>query len=244
MVTGESRPGRRREDSVVTGKGTAPGVLSAAVRIGRPLCRNSMLVVLLPGIRPLRRSSMLLLLWLGIATGCAHGPRSYTAAEHRVSPGEGMAVLPPTNLTESERAQRVIHEALMVEVLRMKTVRVVDPGLVRGAMREARVWSADLLERSQMEALSSLLGARYLLLGSIHEFGILEKEQGKIPVVSIHLRLVDTDSGDIIWAAVHTQEGDDGESIFGLGRVDSVDRLAEIVVQDTVAKLRGLFAGY
>jgi hypothetical protein len=137
----------------------------------------------------------------------------------------------------------VIHEALMVEILTMARVGVVDPGIVRGAMREARIWSADLLERSQMEALGSLLDVKFFLVGSIHEFGTFERERGEVPVVSLHLRLINGETGEIVWAAVHTEEGDDRESVFGLGRVDSVDRMAEIVVQNAVSSLKDLIGG-
>ena len=84
-----------------------------------------------------------------ILGGCARGPRVYSRAILDYDPGDGVAVLPPVNLTESERAQRAIHETLVVELLRCGNVAVAEPGLVREAMRGARVWAPDLLERAR-----------------------------------------------------------------------------------------------
>ena len=184
------------------------------------------------------------LLWpwwflLGVTTavGCANHARTYVPTHAPMNSGDQIAVLPLVNLSQIERAQRVVHEALVVEIMHVTNVLVIDPGLVREAMRAYRIWASDLLERGQMEKLGSALGVQYLLVGTIHEFSTFKEEGRDVPVVSIHLRLIDITAGEIRWAGSHTLEGDDRESVFGFGRINSLDRLAQIVVQETLASL-------
>jgi hypothetical protein len=168
---------------------------------------------------------------------CAHAPRSYAPSSLPMTRGERIAVLPLTNLTTEERAPRVIHEALTVTLLEAGGVTVVEPGLVRDAMRQARVFAADLLSRAQMNALGAELEAEYLLVGSIHEFGTIQQDHRQIPVVALHMRLVRVSDAQVVWAVEHARQGDDKETVFGLGAVGSLDRLAQIVVREATASL-------
>jgi hypothetical protein len=149
-----------------------------------------------------------------------------------------VAILPPSNLSADEDAPRVVHDALTNELLQIPGVEVVDPGLVRDAMRRARVFAPDLLDRQQRESLKGLLGVSYLLVGSIHEYGTVGPTDDPLPVVSIHLRFIHAATGRVLWSASLAREGDDGETVFGIGRVRSMDRLVRQVVHAMAASLR------
>jgi hypothetical protein len=77
-------------------------------------------------------------------------------------------------------------------------------------------------------------------VGSIHEFGTRQQARREIPVVSLHLRLIDAESGKVVWAAEHALDGDARETVFGLGRVASVDQLAQTAVREALSSLEQL----
>jgi hypothetical protein len=50
--------------------------------------------------------------------------------------------------------------------------------------------------------------------------------------------MLDTDSGQIVWAASHSRKGDDSELIFGWGIVRSQTKLTEKTVREVVASIK------
>src|SRR5262249_33630378 len=66
----------------------------------------------------------------------------------------------------------------------------------------------------------------------------------QIPHVSLALRLLQTPGGHVLWSAVHSRDGEDGEWLFGFGRVEDLDQLVEETVKEMLATLPRLGAGH
>jgi hypothetical protein len=53
------------------------------------------------------------------------------------------------------------------------------------------------------------------------------------------MRLVRCEDGRIVWAGSHARRGDDTETVFGLGRVTTLEQLADKTVAELMESLRG-----
>ena len=86
-----------------------------------------------------------------------------------------------------------------------------------------------------MDRFGSELGADALLIGSVLAFGYRDADVGAVPEFSVTLRLIETPGGKCLWSGTQARSGNDRESVFGIGRIDNLERLATAAVRDLVA---------
>ena len=180
-------------------------------------------------------------------TGC--GPKAakpYAHPDLRGGAEVSVALLPFDNLTEDQGAAKTIESLTLVEFLKRAEarVRVVDPGEVNSVLLDLRIRVATSIPRETILALGERLGVDYLIGGVVHEYTMQRSTGGggEVPVVSLSLRIVDALDGEIVWALSSSRRGNDKESIFGIGRVDSLEQLAQQTVEsmaEAFAKSRG-----
>ena len=75
-------------------------------------------------------------------------------------------------------------------------------------------------------------------MGTVSEFGVVREGKTDLPNVSISLRLIECGNGRIVWAATHSERGDDAESVFGFGRISTREQLVAAMVKDMVKTMK------
>ncbi len=83
-----------------------------------------------------------------------------------------------------------------------------------------------------VDSVGQELGANAIMVGSLTGYTTRQFEGEMIPQISLSLRLLETPGGRVLWSAVHSRDGGDGESVFGFGRVQSLEQMATIAVQE------------
>lgn len=161
-----------------------------------------------------------------LALSCAGHPSYYRGNEPIAETGGALAVLPPVNLTRNERASDIVLNALVVALLDAEAFDVVDPGAVESVISRRRIRLTDRLPLETIQGIGEELGVEHLMVGSVNEFNAVEDRDGTIAVVSISLRIIRCADGKIAWASTHSRRGDDSESVFGIGRISSPEKLA------------------
>lgn len=152
--------------------------------------------------------------------------------------GEGvrMAILSFDNLSKSQGAGKSMENIMLTEVLKAAPITIVDPGEVAAALSEERVRLATSIPRENLLVLGKKLAVDYFMVGIVHEFEMQSMTgaggAGQVPLISITLRVIDAKTGDIVWACNATRSGKDKETIFGIGKIDSLNALAELTAQD------------
>jgi len=149
-----------------------------------------------------------------------------------------------------EKVGAAAQDMLITELVKSKQFRVIERERLDAIMKEKGLaLSGDIDPKTAMK-IGKLLGAEYLIAGSITEFGKTEKgARGawgigfgakKVEFVSaIDARLFSVSTGEILWAdSASEQESNFNLEIFGTGGgVEKDERLFDKVLRPVVKKL-------
>ncbi|HEX5133208.1 MAG TPA: GNA1162 family protein [Candidatus Krumholzibacteria bacterium] len=170
--------------------------------------------------------------------GCAGAPASFRANVDGVQPGDTVAVLPLVNLSQQQNAPDVVFNAVFVELLEIADYAVVDPGLVQDMVLRLRLRLTDRLPLETLQQIGQELGCRYVLEGTVNAYGMVNDGPDAYPSVAVTMRMVRCADGRIVWAGSHARRGDDTETVFGMGRVGTLEQLAQTTVSELMQSLR------
>jgi hypothetical protein len=130
---------------------------------------------------------------------------------------ETIGVLPLDNLTTDRQSAERATRMLITELLATGAVDVVEPGEVETVYART-VEGRGEPTREQLVAIGRELEAQALLLGSVAQSNEVRSGTVSIPVVTLDLRLIETDTGATVWAATHTERGSGaGAKFLGTG---------------------------
>ncbi len=170
------------------------------------------------------------------AAGCAAG--GATVRDGEPAPRATLAMLPLENLSGraeyADRFSRVIWSALG----RSGRWNIIDPGQVDALLVELRIRSAGSLTTEQVLEVAGRLRARWIVAGTLLECGTVRTPDGDIPTFSLALRLLDGRDGRVVWTDLLSRTGQDRETIFGWGREESLDRLAETTARELIERMK------
>ena len=83
----------------------------------------------------------------------------------------------------------------------------MEPGEVTKAAEAAGTLRTAELTQDQIQQLGRSLGAQGLFLGSVSESGLRRSGGTTEATVTINVRLVETETGEVVWSATHTESG-------------------------------------
>lgn len=103
--------------------------------------------------------------------------------------------------------------------------RDVDAFLVGNRIRRT-----DFLDRATIREMGAQMHADALMVGSVEVFS-----GGNNPKVAMSVSLIDCVDSSLIWANSVSYTGEDFSGILGIGKIDSMQRLAGVAVADLLA---------
>jgi curli biogenesis system outer membrane secretion channel CsgG len=170
----------------------------------------------------MNRSMTILVSSLLVAALCAGGCASMETTRF-VNPNfnfsfvEKVAVLPLDNYSASTRAGERASRLIMTELLASGAVDVVEPGEVQAALSKHAGGSLTPTTE-QIKALGEALGVQAVMIGSVTQAELVRSGRVQVPVVTLDLHLVETETGAAVWAATHTEKGSSfGTRVLGTG---------------------------
>jgi len=196
----------------------------------------------------------LLIFLAGIAAfGCTK-PHVYIHSSPGLDRIKKVAVMPFDNFTKDAKASEKVRTNFVIEFLRTGSFNVIDIGEVDRILRRAGLsYSANQnatptinvpgTEEGKADSIplskriGDVLNVEAILVGSVEEYSVQRVADRIIPEVSISTRLIDAETGVIIWASAHTRRGSAGIPIFGWGKVTSLSVLSQQVIQEMVNSL-------
>jgi TolB-like protein len=151
-----------------------------------------------------------------------------------------VAVLPFDNLSNDRQAGERATRLTITELLATGAVDVVEPGEVQAALTQvvgSTLGRAVSPSTEQVIALGKALKVQGLLLGTVTQSESLRSGSVPIPVVTLAMHMVETETGTTVWAATQSEKGGSFSArVLGTGG----EPLAETTrkcVQDALATL-------
>lgn len=132
-----------------------------------------------------------------------------------------MALLPFENVSGHPRSPAILMP-LVASALQERGFDVVEPDALEPFLFRQRIRATGKLSREQLQGLGTEFGAPLALVGSIDLFA----DTPGNPQWGVSGRLLDTGTGEIVWADAAGFTGDDFTGLLGLGTITSPDALA------------------
>ena len=183
-------------------------------------------------------SAALLIALVVIVAGCKEGGsggQSYLAkgGEARIR----IAVIPfDSPGVQTENAARVVNDELVTSLIGTKAFDVVEPGIVYAAITDVSARNLYGLDLETMKKLQEKIGpVRAFIVGMVQEYGEVRVGPVTYPSISVSARVLDSQTGSILWAGSVSRTGADTEKLFGMGAVHSPGRLTRSVVATLIA---------
>jgi TolB-like protein len=161
--------------------------------------------------QPLSLALLLPLALLPVA-GCGGGMKvtRFSNPNFDFSFVERVAVIPFDNQTNDRQSGLRATRLTITELLASGAIDVVEPGEVAAALTRITGLQAGRAVSPSTEQIVSLgqaLGVQALIMGTVTQSENLRSGSVPIPVVTLDLRMVETETGATVWAATHSEKG-------------------------------------
>ena len=132
---------------------------------------------------------------------------------------EKVAVVPFENLSNDQGAGARATRFFISTLLSSEAFWVMEPGEVtRSLGKQSLLRTAEMTE-DQIKAVGLDLGVQGLFLGSINESTTIRSGSTNISVVTVIIRLVETETGATVWSVTHSEDSSTfWSSLFGGGQ--------------------------
>lgn len=121
-------------------------------------------------------------------------------------------------------------------LLKIENLLVLEPGVVRGALLEARVIQEDGPSLPQVDALRALLDVDLVVSGRVTDYEAMGSSPGT-PYLGFSASGIDSRTRQAVWSSFSFGRGDDRMGPFGAARLRSSITLASGLVQGAVETL-------
>jgi TolB-like protein len=149
---------------------------------------------------------------------------------------EKVAVLPLLNLSSDRSAGVTATRLLITELLSTGAVDVVEPGEVQAALDRIAAGQRTPTTEEVIE-LGQTLGVQAVVLGSVNQSESLRSGTVSIPVVTLDVHMLETETGAAVWAVTHTEKGSGlAAKVLGTG-AEPISETTRRCVQAIVATL-------
>ena len=167
----------------------------------------------------MKRYRFLAILGLVLVAGCGGmRPTTFVHPNYNFGFVERVAVIPFENLTDDRGAAARMSRYFVSELLAIEVFDIVEPGEVTAAMGMVGSLRVAEMTREQIVQVGEELGAQALFLGSVTESSSLRSGSNTENVVTLDVRLVETETGSVIWSTIRTETGRGfWASLFGTG---------------------------
>ena len=118
-----------------------------------------------------------------------------------------VAVVPFENLSDDRGAGARMTRYFVSELLATEAFSVVEPGEVSATMQAMGLVRTAELTEEQIIDLGQRLNAQGLFLGSVPESGVQRAGGSSEAVVTLDVRLVETETGEVVWSTTHSESG-------------------------------------
>lgn len=165
-----------------------------------------------------------------VLSGCNGTPKHYIKAGANFQYIKKVAVLPLNNLTDDKYAGEKVKSIIIMEILERGIFEVAEDGevnkVVGDVFREMGFREGELIviDMETIKRIAEKLGVQAVFIGSVESYG--QSRGGGTPysVVSLSLRLVESNSGITLWRGFYSKKGNSfAKNIFGIDQKNEIE---------------------
>ena len=172
-----------------------------------------------------------------ILIGCGAGKKVYIHPNTNFRYIKKVAVMPFGNLTNDKFAGDRVRNLFVTELLSTGTIDVVELGELLKILETEGIRTTDSVSTDIAQKIGKNLGVQAVILGSVDQYGTVRTGQSSYPEVGVTVRMLEVETGTIIWTASYTKTGSHIiASLFGIG-TETASSVASSVVKKLVNTL-------
>lgn len=184
-----------------------------------------------------RLQSILLLLALLLA-GCGGG-RMYVNEEADLGFYTKVGVIPFSNLTSEKNASEKVTSSFITELLKLNTVAVANQGdfaaVTKAVIKGEMVDATEALNTEQARIIGQEAGVEGIFVGAVKDYGLIRSGQTQFPLVTVLVRFIDCQSGQVVWSYEVSKKGGPKFPIFSFGETHTMGDMTTKVCGEVAA---------
>jgi len=172
-----------------------------------------------------------------LAGGCGHKYVSSRSDQREdIDSIKSVAVLPFENMTKFHEAGKIVADLLATELYISGRFKVMERTEAVAICAEEGIRIPEAMDAGYARTLGEKLGVDGVFIGSVSEYWyrIYREEDEEVePAVGINARLVNVETGDVVWAASVTRSSYD----LLMSQKDPLNRVAQLAVMGMLETL-------
>ncbi|MBN1840863.1 MAG: hypothetical protein JW883_01085 [Deltaproteobacteria bacterium] len=124
--------------------------------------------------------------------------------------------------------------SVVTEDLRKHNFNVISQDVLEDFLVKRRIRRTDFLDRPAIRAMGTVLKVDALLIGSVDLI-----TGGENPQICMNAQMIDCVDASVIWANSVSRTGADYATFLGLGKLTSLEKLVEVVLEELLKGLPG-----
>ena len=164
-------------------------------------------------------------------SGCSSSVYHYVRHDREIGNVRRVAILPFRNISGRKKASQVITSIFVNEIFKSGLFIIESEGNIRDFFIYNRIRIKGELDKEKLRMLHDRMGVDAVFMGMVEEYTPGSREK-RIPRVALSVRMVSTRTARILWTSRHEASGDDYIVILDIGKIRSITRLVEKVIQE------------
>jgi len=131
----------------------------------------------------------------------------YTNQQMDFSAVRTVAVLPFQNLSSDDQAGERMRDAFTGMLLATEAIYVLPPGEVARGINRTNIQTASTPSIEDVLKLKGVLEVDAVITGVLREYGAVRSGSAEANLVSLSLKMIETQTGTVVWSAESTKGG-------------------------------------
>jgi hypothetical protein len=190
------------------------------------------------GMRDICSRTFLLFVLFALA-GCASKATTDSFIRKDVDLGyiQRVAVLPMENHSDDKYAAKRLRNVVNTQILAMGLFDTAEQGLVDSVLLREAIEQDAPIDQLTLKRLGQRLNVQAFVMGAVDQAGDVRRGANTYPEIAITLRLLEAESGNILWQASGYRNGESlSRRLFGLAAKDSY-QVALVLVKELLSSL-------
>lgn len=181
-----------------------------------------------------------LLAALVATTGCSAPVREYTHPDADMSFYSRVGVIPFKSLCADPLAGQKFTGEFTTALLSAGVFEIIDPGVFSTFLSQATGsrQPEDALTVDQLKKIAEVAGVQGIFVGNVSQYEMMSTSSGSFPVITVEARLVDLNTGNVVWKVSVADRGGPKTPIIGVNETHTLGALSQELSRRMVAKLK------